>query len=176
MLEGRVKIYRGSARGREQVLHVEGPGATLGEVPLFDRGGYVASATAQTAARLLWVPRREVDALCRAHPAVARAIIATLARRVRAFASLAGDLALQPVRARLGQLLLDEARHGQRTPEGIAFTLSGTREEVAARIGTVREPLSRALAALDRDGLVIVRGRRVVVRDLERLERATGVD
>jgi CRP/FNR family transcriptional regulator len=90
--EGRIKIFRTSPHGREQVLHVEGPGATLGEVPLFDRAGYVASATAQTAARLLWLPRRELDALCRLHPEVALAIIATLARRVRAFAGLAGDL------------------------------------------------------------------------------------
>ncbi len=57
-----------SPEGREQVLHVEGSGATLGEVPLFDRAGYVASAAAQTAARLLWLPRRELDALSRRHP------------------------------------------------------------------------------------------------------------
>jgi len=109
VVEGRIKVFRISPEGREQVLHVEGPGATLGEVPLFDRAGYVASATAQTAARLLWLPRRELDALCQGHPEVAVAIIATLARRVRAFAGLAGDLTLRSVRVRLGRLVLDEA-------------------------------------------------------------------
>ena len=173
--EGRIKIFRISPHGREQVLHVEGPGATLGEVPLFDRAGYVASATAQTAARLLWLPRRELDALCRRHPEVALAIIATLARRVRAFAGLAGDLTLRSVRARLGRLLLDEARRtGRLTGEGVEITLPGTRDEIAARVGTVREPLSRALAALARQGLVTVRGRRLLVRDLEGLEDAAG--
>lgn len=173
--EGRIKIFRTSAGGREQVLHVEGPGATLGEVPLFDRAGYVASATAQTAARLLWIPRREIDALCRRHPEVALAIIATMARRVRAFASLAGDLALRSVRTRLSRLLLDEARRtGRLTPEGVELTLPGTREEIAARIGTVREPLSRALATLVREGVMAVRGRRLLVRDLKRLEGVAG--
>ncbi len=173
--EGRIKIFRTSPHGREQVLHVEGPGATLGEVPLFDRAGYVASATAQTAARLLWLPRRELDALCRLHPEVALAIIATLARRVRAFAGLAGDLTLRSVRVRLGRLLLDEARRtGRLTGEGVEITLPGTRDEIAARVGTVREPLSRALAALARQGLVTVRGRRLLVRDLEGLEDAAG--
>ena len=173
--EGRIKIFRISPHGREQVLHVEGPGATLGEVPLFDRAGYVASATAQTAARLLWLPRRELDALCRRHPEVALAIIATLARRVRAFAGLAGDLTLRSVRVRLGRLLLDEARRtGRLTREGVEITLPGTRDEIAARVGTVREPLSRALAALARQGLVTVRGRRLLVRDLEGLEDAAG--
>jgi CRP-like cAMP-binding protein len=119
VVEGRIKVFRISPEGREQVLHVEGPGATLGEVPLFDRAGYVASATAQTAARLLWLPRRELDALCQRHPEVAVAIIATLARRVRAFAGLAGDLTLRSVRVRLGHLVLDEAgRTGRLTRDG----------------------------------------------------------
>jgi CRP/FNR family transcriptional regulator len=175
VVEGRIKVFRISSEGREQVLHVEGPGATLGEVPLFDRAGYVASATAQTAARLLWLPRRELDALCRRHPDVAVAIIATLAQRVRAFAGLAGDLTLRSVRVRLGRLVLDEAgRTGRLTRDGVEVTLPGTRDEIAARVGTVREPLSRALAALAREGLVTVRGRRLLVRDVKGLEDAAG--
>lgn len=171
VVEGRVTISRSSAEGRQQVLHVEGAGATLGEVPLFDGGGYVASATAQTATRLLWVPRREIDALCRRHPEVALAIIATMAHRVRAFARLAGDLSFQSVQVRLGRLLLDEARRaGRRTPEGVELTLPGTREEIAARVGTVREPLSRALAALARQGVMTIRGRRLLLPDVKRLE------
>jgi CRP-like cAMP-binding protein len=171
--EGRLKVFRVSTRGREQVLHVEGPGATLGEVPLFDGGGYVASATTLTTARLIWVPRRELEHLCRQHPDVALAIIATMARRVRAFAGLAGDLSLRPVQARLGRLLLEEARRvGRRTSRGVELTLPGTREEIAARIGTVREPASRALTALARQGLVTVRGRRLLVRDVRGLEEA----
>jgi CRP/FNR family transcriptional regulator len=171
VVEGRVTISRTSAEGREQVLHVEGPGATLGEVPLFDGGGYVASATAQTAARLLWVPRREIDALCQRHSDVALAILATMAHRVRAFARLAGDLSFQTVQARLGRLLLDEARRaGRRTPEGVEVTLPGTREEIAARVGTVREPLSRAFAALARQGVLTIRGRHLLLPDVKRLE------
>jgi len=76
---------------------------------------------------------------------------------------------------RLGRLLLDEARRtGRLTGEGVEITLPGTRDEIAARVGTVREPLSRALAALARQGLVTVRGRRLLVRDLEGLEDAAG--
>lgn len=175
VVEGRLKVFRTSPRGREQVLHVEGPGATLGEVPLFDMGGYVASATTLSAARLIWVPRRELEDLCREHPEVALAIIATMARRVRAFAGLAGDLALRPVQARLGRLLLEEARRvGRQTPRGLELTLPGTRDEIAARIGTVREPASRALSALARQGLVTVSGRHVLVRDVRGLEEVAG--
>ncbi len=175
VVDGRLKVFRTSPRGRERVLHVEGPGATLGEVPLFDRGGYVASATTLSAARLIWVPRRELEDLCREHPEVALAIIATMARRVRAFAGLAADLALRPVQARLGRLLLEEARRvGRQAPRGLELTLPGTRDEIAARIGTVREPASRALSALARQGLVTVSGRLVLVRDVRGLEEVAG--
>ncbi len=173
--EGRVKVFRVSAGGREQVLHVEGPGATLGEVPLFDRAGYVASAAAVAPTRLLWLPRRDLDALCRRHPEVALAIIATMARRVRAFAGLAGDLALRPVPARLALLLLEHVRSaGRRTPRGVEITLPGTREEIAARIGTVRELVSRSLASLAKQGLIAVRGRRCVLLDVAGLEAVVG--
>jgi CRP/FNR family transcriptional regulator len=173
--EGRVKIFRASASGREQVLHVEGPGATLGEVPLFDRGGYVASAAALGPARLLWLPRSDLEALCRRRPGVALAIIRTMAARVRAFAGLAGNLALRPVWERLGLLLLAEARRsGLPTAQGVEIVLPGTRDEVAALIGTVREPVSRALSALERRGLAVTRGSRVTLPDLKRLEEALG--
>lgn len=52
--------------------------------------------------------------------------------------------------------------------------LPGTRDEIAARIGTVREPLSRALGALAREGLVAVHGRTVLLRDVTGLEGAVG--
>jgi CRP-like cAMP-binding protein len=56
----------------------------------------------------------------------------------------------------------------------VEITLPGPRDEIAPRGGTVREPLSRALAALAREGLVAVRGRRLVVRDVKGLEEAAG--
>ena len=175
VLEGRVKVFRLSARGRAQVLHTEGPGTTLGEVPLFDRGGYVASASAVGRARLLWLPRAEVEALCRRRPEVALAIIATMARRVRAFAALAGDLAFREVHERLALFLLEETRRlGQPTPRGLEVILPGTRDDVAAHIGTVRELVSRSLARMQREGLLALRGRRVVLLDVGRLAALAG--
>src|SRR6266508_2411049 len=64
--EGLVEIRQTSARGREQVFHTEGPGATLGEGPLFDGRGYIALAPT----RVLFLPRAEVLRLCRRRPAV----------------------------------------------------------------------------------------------------------
>jgi CRP/FNR family transcriptional regulator, dissimilatory nitrate respiration regulator len=170
ILEGHVKVVRRSASGREQVLHAEGPGATLAEVPVFDGGGYVATAVAIDPARVLFVPRPAVLEACRRHGDVALGVIAVLARRVRTFAGLIEDLALRDVTARVADWLLAEVRRGG----GDAVELPGTREEIGARLGTVRELVSRALGRLRADGIITVRGRAVRVRDAARLAALAG--
>lgn len=157
--EGRVKLARLSPAGREQVLHVEGAGASLGEVPVFDGGGYVATAVALTDARLLFVEREALFALCRRRPDVALGIIAVLARRLRRFAALIEDLALRDVTGRLAAFLLAEA------PRAGGFFEIGTQDEVAARLGTVRELVSRSLTRLTAAGLIARTARRVRVLD-----------
>jgi len=164
ILAGRVRLVRSSPRGREQVLHAESAGATLAEVPLFDGGGYVATAVADEDARLLYVPRAALLALCRRRPEVALGVIAVLARRVRTFAALIEDLALRDVSARLARFLLEARRD-----HGDDVELPGTREAVAARLGTVRELVSRSLSQLQVAGLISVRGRRVRILDRRRL-------
>ena len=161
VLGGRVRLARSSPRGREQALHTESVGATLAEVPLFDGGGYVATAVAEDDARLLFVPGRELLALCRRRPEVAFGVIAVLARRLRGFAALIEDLALRDVTARLSRFLVMEARRAGSD----VFDLPGTRDDVAARLGTVRERISRLLAQLRRAGAISVQGRRIRIID-----------
>jgi CRP/FNR family transcriptional regulator len=163
--DGRVKLSRLSPAGREQVLHVESAGASLGEVPVFDGGGYVATAVALTDARVLFVDRDALFELCRRRPDVALGVIAVLARRLRRFAALIADLALRDVTERLAGFLLAEAG-----PAGAAFEI-GTQDEVAARLGTVRELVSRSLARLAGAGLIARAGRRVRVLDAGGLRR-----
>jgi CRP/FNR family transcriptional regulator len=161
--EGRVEIRQISLRGREQVFHTEGPGAALGEGPLFDGGGYIASAVALTPARALSLPRAEVMALCRRHPGVALAMLETMARRVRHFAGIVGDLAFRPVTERLARHL-HAAVDGQIKP-GSRIDLALTQAQLAARLGTVRELVARAFAQLEKAGVISRTRSRVTVRD-----------
>src|SRR5262245_14859712 len=101
ILEGRVAVRRESAGGREQVLHEEGAGATLAEVPTFDGAGYVGTAVAVEDARVLLIPRSALLAALVRNPEAAREVIQVLARRVRRFATLAADLSLRGVVDRL---------------------------------------------------------------------------
>lgn len=168
--DGRVELRQTSLRGREQVLHSEGPGATLGEAPLFDRGGYIASAVAIEPTRVLFVPRAALIALCHHRPAVALAIAEALARRVRRFAAMAGDLAFRPVTERLARYIeANAAPVGQSVRAGSSLDLRLTQEQLAARLGTVRELVARALAQLEESGIIGRSRSQITIRDPARL-------
>jgi len=165
--EGLVEVRQISLRGREQVFHTEGPGATLGEGPLFDGGGYIASAVALAPTRVLLLPRAEVLSLCQRRPEVALAVLKTMARRVRHFAGIVSDLAFRPVPERLARYL-DAAVTGPVTP-GTGIDLTLTQAQLAARLGTVRELVARALQQLEESGIISRDRSGIVIRDPARL-------
>ena len=170
LVEGRVELRQVSPRGREQVLHAEGPGATLGEAPLFDGGGYVASAVTVAPTRVLFVPRAAVIALFRKHPAVALSLLETLARRVRRFAELAENLTFRPVHERLARYIVTAAGEpGRPVPAGTSVDLALTQEQLAAHVGTVRELVARAFSQLQERGVITRDRSRVSIRDPRRL-------
>ena len=167
--EGAVEIRQVSLRGREQVFHTEESGATLGEGPLFDRGGYIASAIATAPTRALFLRRADLLDLCRRHPGVALAIMETLARRLRHFAEMVSDLAFRPIPERLARYLDAAPRRPGST--GTEVTLTLTHAQLAARLGTVRELITRAFLHLEQSGVILRKRGRVVIRDPARLAK-----
>jgi CRP/FNR family transcriptional regulator len=165
--DGRVEVRQISLRGREQVFHTEGPGATLGEGPLFDGGGYIASAVALAPTQALFLPRAEVLQLCQRRPAVALAMLKTLARRLRHFAAIVSDLAFRPVAERLARHL--ETALARPIKRGADLALSLTQAQLAARLGTVRELVTRAFSELEARGVIARERSRVIIRDPARL-------
>ena len=170
---GRVRIYRTDLVGREQVLHVEGPGRTVAELPLFDGGSYPASAVTIEECELVFLPRTAFESLYRSQPDVAQAIIRALGRRLRHLVHLTETLAFRDVAARLAMLLVGYAeRSGVRTakPGAVEIELDRTQEELAYEIGTARESVSRAMKQLRTKGLIESLGRsRLLIPDLQRL-------
>jgi CRP-like cAMP-binding protein len=168
---GRVRIYRVSADGREQVLHVEGPGRPVAELPLFDGGSYPASAVTLEESRLLFLPRADFETLYRANPDFAHAIIQTLGKRLRHFVHVTETLAFRDVASRLAMLLAGYAdATGRATPGGVELALGRTQEELALEIGAARESVSRAFKQLQTKGLLVPLDReRLLLPDVARL-------
>lgn len=168
---GRVRIFRISATGREQVLHVEGARRPVAELPLFDGAPYPASAITLEDCRLVFLPRDDFEHVYRSNPDVAQAIIRALGRRLRHLVHVTETLAFRDVAARLALLLAGYADEGGRaTPDGIELTIDRTQEEIALEIGAARESVSRAMRQLQRKGLVRqIERDRLLIPDIKRL-------
>jgi len=168
---GHIRIFKTSPGGREQVLTIDGPGSSVAEVPVFDGGNYPASGAAVDSALLLFVSKQDFQALCLAHPQVTLKVLRIVGARLRRLVEIIEELSFTTVRHRLASFLVRLARQeGKRTPAGIEILLPASQQELAAQIGTVRELVSRNLSRFQAEGLLIVEGRNVIVRDLKALE------
>lgn len=154
---GAVKIFKTGDGGREQILEIEGPGRSVAELPLFDGRPYPASCAAVHDTVLLIVRPGEFKELLARHPDLTQAVIASLAFRLRRMVMLARDLSLSDVRRRLLDLL-----HELAGATG-SFDLDLSHQELAARIGTVREIVSRTLSKLVQEGTIRIEGKTVTV-------------
>jgi CRP-like cAMP-binding protein len=168
---GRVRVYRLSPDGREQVLQIEGPGRAVGELPLFDGGEHPASAVTLERSQLVFLPREDFEELCRTQPTVAHAVIQSLGRQLRHLVNVTETLAFRDVAARLAMLLSSYAdRIGVPTMEGMVLTLHRTQAELSLEIGAARESVSRAYRQLRDRGLIeMLSDHRLRIPDLERL-------
>ncbi len=169
---GRVRVYRANRDGREQVLHTQGPGQPLAEVPLFDAGPYPASARALEDSRVLFLPIGEFQLLYRSHPEIADSVIRELGRRLRRAVRLIEKVSLKDVPARVAMTLLEYAESAGALRDGGEFTLPRTQEELAAELATTRESVARALARLRKEETIRQEGARIRIVSLDRLERA----
>jgi CRP-like cAMP-binding protein len=159
---GRLKLFKTSPRGREQVLRLLRPGDMFNEVAVFDEGPNPASAQAIEDCTLYLLRRRDLIGFVAERPAIALAITRIFARRLRESLALVEDLAFRDVTSRLAKILLE----GQdvRTPRL-------TQELLAAMAGSRREVVGRALKALSQDGAVKLERGRIHVKDRKVLER-----
>ncbi len=160
---GHVKVYKASPGGREQILLICGPRDSFNDVAVFDGGPNPASAQALDAVELCIIERPAILNLLDRHPKLAQAVVAVLAARCRALVGMVEDLSLRTVTGRLAKLLLDQASDAGSVPL--------TRQQMAARMGTIREMVSRALRELEAEGLIRREGRQIVIADRAALER-----
>jgi len=163
--EGRIKLYKVSLEGREQIVRLLGPGQFFNEVAVFDRGSNPVSATAVLDSTVWVVDCGAMVDLVATHQALAAAIIENLASRSRHLLSLVEDLSLRTVSARLAKLLLTRARSEAEAPQPM------TQQEMAAQLGTVREMVGRVLRTFEDEGLIRFDRHRLVILDQDGLEQ-----
>ena len=165
---GRVKVYKSSPLGREQILHLVGPGESVGEVAMFSGETFPATAEALVRTEAVFIPKQALLDMVTQEPDVAMALLAGLSRRLREFARLIEDLSLRDVQDRLAAYLLYQSRDD---PSAGVLTLPLSKTQLASLLGTVPETLSRAFQRLSKEGLVSVRGQAVHIKDRPALQK-----
>ena len=164
---GRIRAFRISDDGKEQVIFVHGPGATFNDVAVFDGGPVLATAEALAPnTRICVVPARLMHVLLATNPRVAANVVRVLPGRVRQLTALVEELSFHHIVQRVARQLLEEyAATGQVTV---------TKHEMAARVGTVREAVSRSLHDLEQRGAITRRHNRIVRIDVPALQALLG--
>lgn len=165
--QGRVKIFKTSASGREIMLAVESAPSSVAEVPLFDGGPYPASVRAIEEVVAYLISKKDFQQVCRQHPEVALKVLAVTGRRLRHLVALVESVTFGSVRQRLARTLVEFAEQAGRD----VFVLPVTHQELAFRLGTVREVVSRNLGRFQAEGLLHIQGREIQVLDRAGLER-----
>jgi CRP/FNR family transcriptional regulator len=167
---GKVRIFKTSANGREQVLAVNQAGESIAELPVFDGGRYPASAMAIEDVELAFISRQAFQAYCMEHPEVALKMLAVVGARLRRLVGIIEELSFTTIRQRLISLLLRLAEtEGKLTTGGIEIQLPASHQELASQLGTVRELISRNLMRLQAEGLLDVDARQIVIKDKDGL-------
>jgi CRP-like cAMP-binding protein len=164
---GRVKVFKTSPEGKEQILHIMQPGETFNEVPVFDGDPNVASAGALDATDLYLITTEDMQRLMRDLPAVSGNVIRVLAHRLRHMVALVEDLSFRQVSGRVAKILLKQVADGA-SPEGAGRL---TQQQMATMAGTAREMVGRALKSLEQAGAIRMERGRIVILDRAILER-----
>ncbi len=164
--EGTVKIFKVSLEGKEQILHIFGPGEPFGEVPVFSGQSFPANAEAIAESQLLFFPRTAIVDLITENPSLALNMLAVLSMRLRQFTVQIENLSLKEVPARLAGYLIYLAEE-QGTEDSVTLDIS--KGQLASLLGTIPETLSRIFSKMNRENLIRVKDRTILLLDFDGL-------
>jgi CRP/FNR family transcriptional regulator len=171
---GEFKLSLISSEGREQILYLAEPGKLIGEGFLPRDVQCAASAFAMVDSEVWRFETDGVIKLISQDEALAFALMRHMAFRANRLIDLVLDLSLRSVERRLASFLFTLAvRNGAEQGKPCVIPRQLDMNTVAARLGTVREEISRALNRMQRNGILSLSRQEIVVLDLAALERVT---
>jgi CRP/FNR family cyclic AMP-dependent transcriptional regulator len=172
VLDGKIKLTRAAADGRENLLSVLGPGDMFGELSLFDPGPRTSTASAVTDATLASLREDALLPWLTEHPQGSTHMLRALVQRLRRANDVIADLVFTDVPGRVAKNLLDLAeRFGTQESDGLHVHHDLTQEELAQLVGASRETVNKALADFAARGWLQISARSVLITDPERLRK-----
>jgi len=171
VVEGRIKIYKVSSEGKEQILHIFGSGEPIGEVPVFSGQQFPVNAQAIEKSHLLFFPRTSFVDLISRNPSLSLNMLAVLSMRLRQFTVQIENLSLKEVPERLASYLIYLSVEQENED---FVTLNISKGQLASLLGTIPETLSRIFAKMADQNLIEVKGRNIKLLDRLGLKELAG--
>jgi CRP/FNR family transcriptional regulator, dissimilatory nitrate respiration regulator len=172
---GRVKVFKVSNTGKEQILNIFESGENFAEVAALDGKPFPASAATLEPTELLFFPRRAFLELLHQHPDIAINMLISLSQHLRHLTGVIEELSFKDVPQRLATYLLKLSQSGISEPSTHSHpinvvTLDLTKSQLAAALGTIPATLSRAFYYLSSEGIIAVNGSQIELLDRDRLQ------
>lgn len=172
LVSGSIKLCRISHDGREKVLHFVQPRETFAEAAFFGDGRYPAEARALEPGEVIFLPKEGFLELMTRNPNFTLNLVVSLSLQLRQFARQIEELSFADVTSRLASFLVRRANEKSATYGGITYIDLGIKKgELAARLGTASETISRTLRKMMNEGIIEVQGNRVVIHQMEKLQK-----
>jgi CRP/FNR family transcriptional regulator, cyclic AMP receptor protein len=165
--EVRVTIY--SSAGKAVSFRELGTGEMFGEFPAIDRGPRSASVEARTNCLIASMTGQAFREVLESEPGVAKALLPRLVKTIRSLTTRIYEFSTLAVNNRIHAELLRLGGLGPRQGKAARIVPAPTHVEIASRVSTHREAVTRELNRLAKIGIVEKRGGTLVVKDMDRL-------
>lgn len=175
LVSGRVRIYHITTEGKEALLAFIDPGELFGELTIIGQSEREEFAETMEKSQIVKIPAATIRELMAENPDVTLGVTKLIGLRRQRFERRLKSLMFQPNRDRLIFLLLELAeRYAVLHPDGIALRIRLSHQEMANIIGSTRETVTVVLGELQQEGLLEVKRRQVILKNLERLATSIG--
>jgi CRP/FNR family transcriptional regulator len=164
--KGKIKVFKLSYEGKEQILHIYGPDHSFGEVPVYEGKNFPASSMALEKSVILFLPRDKFVDLITQTPGLGMNLLADLSRRLREFTIQIENLSLKEVPARLAAYVLTLSKE-QKNEEQVVLPIS--KAQLSNLIGTTPETISRILKKMMDSSYIKVETKTILIEDYEGL-------
>ena len=161
--QGSAKIFRLSPQGRQYIVRILQEGDTFAEVPAFDEGTSPVNVEALETCRTWIIDKNKLHTLVMEHPAFAQKVLVNFGRMLRGMVRMVSEMAFYQVTHRLARLIDTELPQDK--------SAAWTQEQLAARLGTVREVVARSIKELERSSAIKIEDRRIQIADREIFEQ-----
>ena len=161
---GRMKLYKYTTDGKEQIISILSEGDFYGELDILKKSQYRVNASAITDCKICTITSRDFKELMTTRPELALAVIESLTERLTDAESLVRSLATNDIDARIAYLLSSLIdKYGEKVGDTIEIEMPLSREDMANYIGVARETISRKLKKFEKDGIIKLQGTKKII-------------